>query len=57
VQERLHRELMRDPDRFGGPGAAGAIDDASDRLANGVDTVLAGIRRNTGKIAAIASKQ
>jgi hypothetical protein len=57
VQERLHAALTRDPDRFGGSDAAGAIDDASDRLANAVDTLLAGIRRNSRKIAAIPSMQ
>jgi hypothetical protein len=56
VQERLHAALTREPDRFGGPGTAGAIDDASDRLANGVDTLVAGIRQNSEKIAAIPSQ-
>lgn len=56
VQEQLHAALMRDPDRFGGPATAGAIDDASDRLANGIDTLLAGIRRNGAPTAAIRSQ-
>jgi uncharacterized membrane protein YccC len=55
VQERLHSSVARDPDRFGGPETAGAIDDASDRLTNAIDTLLAGIRRNSDKIAAIPS--
>jgi hypothetical protein len=46
---------MREPERFGGAETAGAIDDASDRLTNAIDTLLAGIRRNSEKIAAIPS--
>jgi uncharacterized membrane protein YccC len=55
LQERLHTALTREPDRFGGPETAGAVDDASDRLTNAIDTLLAGIRRNSAKIAAIPS--
>ncbi|HEY7010767.1 MAG TPA: FUSC family protein [Jatrophihabitantaceae bacterium] len=45
TQERLHRVLRDDPARAGGIETAGALADASDRLANAVDTLASELRR------------
>lgn len=55
VQEELHALLARDPDAVGGVGIAGAVDDATDRLANAIDTLVAEARRPAEEPAAIAS--
>jgi hypothetical protein len=41
----LHRVLRDDPARAGGIETAGALADASDRLANAVDTLASELRR------------
>jgi uncharacterized membrane protein YccC len=48
LQERLHAVLAADPARAGGAETAGALADATDRLANGVDTLAAELRRHLG---------
>lgn len=45
VQERLHEVLRDEPARAGGIETAGALADASDRLANAVDTLASELRR------------
>jgi uncharacterized membrane protein YccC len=48
AQERLHPILRAEPARAGGVETAGALADASDRLANAVDTLVSEIRRQLG---------
>jgi uncharacterized membrane protein YccC len=48
LQERLHEVLTHDPSRAGNAETAGALDDATDRLANGIDTLVAELRRHLG---------
>ncbi len=55
AQERLHERVSGAPGRVGGLEVAGALADASDRLANGVDTLVAEIRRQLGSRAAVPS--
>ena len=45
-QEQLHEVLGAEPDRAGGDAVVGAIDDATARLADAVDTIVAEIRRH-----------
>lgn len=54
VQEDLHRLLARCPDAVGGPAVAGGLDDATDRLANAVDTLAAEIRRPARETAPVS---
>jgi uncharacterized membrane protein YccC len=55
AQERLHERLATAPERVGGLEVAGALADASDRLANGVDTLVAEIRRQRASRPAVPS--
>jgi uncharacterized membrane protein YccC len=55
AQEQLHAALSADPTRAGGIDVAGALTDASDRLANGVDTLASEIRRQLGTRTAVTS--
>ena len=45
AQEHLFAALRADPQRFGGSADAGALAEASDRLANSVDTLVDELRR------------
>jgi uncharacterized membrane protein YccC len=55
AQEELHELLSNDPARAGGIEIAGALTDASDRLANAVDTLVSEIRRQLGSRTAVTS--
>jgi uncharacterized membrane protein YccC len=55
AQERLHAVLAADPARAGGAETAGALADASDRLANAVDTLADELRRQLGSRVAVTS--
>lgn len=48
LQEALFAAIRSDPDRFGGPEAAAVLAEASDRLANSVDTLVGELRRSRG---------
>ena len=48
TQERLHAVLVAHPERVGGLETAGALADASDRLANALDTLASELRRQLG---------
>jgi uncharacterized membrane protein YccC len=54
LQEQLYQRLSTEPARVGGTEAAGALADASDRLANAIDTLVGELRRHfaTGATAA-----
>jgi uncharacterized membrane protein YccC len=53
TQEELHGVLTGEPGRVGGLETAGALADASDRLANAVDTLVDELRRQLGSRAAV----
>jgi hypothetical protein len=55
AQEELHAALTARPDRVGGVETAGALADASDRLANAVDTLASELRRQLGSRTAVTS--
>jgi uncharacterized membrane protein YccC len=55
AQERLHAVLAQDPARAGGIEVAGALADATDRLANAVDTLVSEIRRQLGSRSPVTS--
>ncbi len=55
AQEELHAFLTAHPERVGGVETAGAFADASDRLANAVDTLVSELRRQLGARAAVRS--
>ena len=48
VQERCTEVIVADPSRVGGTAAAGALADASDRMANSLDTLISELRRQLG---------
>jgi uncharacterized membrane protein YccC len=54
LQERLAEAIRADPARFGGAAVAGALLDASDRIANSLDTLVSELRRQLGPAAPLA---
>jgi uncharacterized membrane protein YccC len=56
-QERLHARLVAAPERVGGAEIAGALADASDRLANAVDTLLDELRGQLDSRPAVTSQR
>jgi uncharacterized membrane protein YccC len=55
AQEELHTVLTARAERVGGVETAGALADASDRLANAVDTLVSELRRQLGAPTAVPS--
>jgi uncharacterized membrane protein YccC len=55
-QEELHTVLTEQPTRVGGIEAAGALADATDRLANAIDTLVDELRRQLGSRTAVTSR-
>jgi len=49
LQDALYAELRAAPERVGGAEVAGALADATDRLANAIDTLIAGLRRRMAR--------
>jgi hypothetical protein len=55
VQESFRPVAREQPDRVGGAEVAGALLDATDRVANSLDTLAAEVRRQLAQPAGIAS--
>lgn len=55
IQEELYRAMVADPARTGGAEVSGALADASDRLANAVDTLVSELRRQLGTRTSVTS--
>lgn len=51
LQEQLAAVLTKDDDRFGDPSTTAALLDATDRVTNSLDTLLAELRRQLGRAA------
>ncbi len=56
LQETLFAAIRSDPDRFGGAAAGDALAEATDRLANSVDTLMGELRRTRGGLVTAAAR-